>query len=81
MPATEPRTPTPSRPTTADADFYEATRSYVRTYVLWHGRSKAAETFGVSRHTLWRWLQLGQLGLSLPRAVTRAVGRAALKRA
>ena len=73
MPATQPRTPMRSR-TTTSGDLYEAIRSYVRTYVLWHGRAKAAETFGVSRHTLWRCLQLGQLGLSLPRAVTRAVG-------
>ena len=68
MPATEPKTPTASVTTTVDADLNKAIRSYVRTYVLWHGRAKTAETFGVSRHTLWRCLQRGQLGLSLPRA-------------
>ncbi len=47
---------------------------YVRTYVLWHGRARAAETFGVSRHTLWRFLERGRLGKSLPRAVIRTVG-------
>ena len=41
MPTTEPRTPTPSR-TATSGDLYEAIRSYVRTYVLWHGRAKAA---------------------------------------
>ena len=74
MPATKPGAATASKTTRADADLNEAIRSYVRTYVLWHGRTKAAETFGVSRHTLWRCLQRDQLGLSLPKAVTRAVG-------
>ena len=74
MPATGPRAKTTSKTTRTDADLNEAIRSYVRAYVLWHGRTKAAETFDVSRHTLWRCLQRGQLGLSLPRAVTRAVG-------
>ena len=74
MPATEPRTQTPSKRSRANADLNEAIRRYVRTYVLLHGRNKAAETFGVSRHTLWRCLQRDHLGLSLPRAVTRDVG-------
>ena len=46
----------------------------MRTYVLWHGRTKATETFGVSRHTLWRCLERGRLGKSLPRAVIKTVG-------
>ena len=57
-----------------DDDLDYAIRDYVRTYVLWHGRAKAAETFGVSRHTLWRCLERGQLGKALPRAVIKAVG-------
>ena len=52
----------------------DAIRDYVRTYVLWHGRAKAAETFGVSRYTLWRCMKQGSLGKSLPRAVIRIVG-------
>ena len=55
-------------------DLDSAIRGYVRTYALWHGRAKAAETFGVSRHTLWRCLERGRLGKSLPRAVVKAVG-------
>ena len=55
-------------------DLNYAIRDYVRTYVLWHGRAKAAETFGVSRHTIWRCLERGRLGKSLPRAVVKAVG-------
>ena len=55
-------------------DLDHAIRDYVRTYVLWYGRIKAAETFGVSRHTLWRCLEQGRLGKSLPKAVIEAVG-------
>ena len=74
MPATEPRTQRPRKTARTDPDLNEAIRSYVRTYVLWHGRTKAAETFEVSRFTLWRCLERGQLGLSLPKAVTAAAG-------
>ncbi len=52
----------------------DAIRRYVRTYALWHGRHQAAQRFVVSRHTLWRFLERGHLGRSLPRAVTGAVG-------
>ena len=74
MPATEPRTQRPRKTARTDPDLNEAIFSYVRTYVLWHGRTKAAETFGVSRHTLWRCLERDRLGLSLPKAVTATVG-------
>ena len=49
-----------------DGALTDAIRRYVRTYALWHGRAKAAETFGVSRHTLWRCLEHGRLGLPCP---------------
>ena len=55
-------------------DLNDAIRDYVRAYALWHGRPQAAQRFGVSRHTLWRFLERGHLGRSLPRAVTGAVG-------
>ena len=58
----------------AGDDLDYAIGEYVRTYVLWHGRARAAETFGVSRHTLWRFLERGHLGKSLPKAVIKAVG-------
>ena len=54
----------------------DAIRDYVRTHVLWYGRQKTMEKFGVSRHTLWRFLERGRLGKSLPRAVIRAAGDA-----
>ena len=52
----------------------DAIRDYVRTYALWHGRPQAARHFGVSRHTLWRCLERGHLGRSLPKAVINAEG-------
>ena len=55
-------------------DLDDAIGDYVRTYVLWHGQAKAVEKFGVSRYTLWRFLERGRLGKSLPRAVIEAVG-------
>ena len=34
----------------------------VRAYVWRHGRNRTAEDFGVSRHTLWRFLERGHMG-------------------
>ena len=65
--------PIPVEDEPAENDLDCAIRDYVRTYVLWHGRAKAAEKFGVSRHTLWRCLERGRLGKTLPRAVVKAV--------
>ncbi len=67
-------TPVPTNDATAgEAALDDAIRNYVRAYALWHGRPQAARRFGVSRHTLWRLLERGRLGRSLPRAVTGAV--------
>ena len=74
MTTTDAGTPIPAADETADGGLDDAIRDYVRTYVLWHGKAKAAERFGVSRHTLWRCLERGRLGKSLPRAVLNEVG-------
>ena len=74
MITTNTSTPIPVEEESHDDDLDHAIRDYVRTYVLWHGRAKAGETFGVSRHTLWRCLEQGHLGKSLPRAVIKAAG-------
>jgi hypothetical protein len=74
MTTTNTSTPIPVEDEPSDDHLNYAIRDYVRTYVLWHGRAKAAETFGVSRHTLWRCLERGRLGKSLPRAVVKIVG-------
>ena len=51
-----------------------AIRDYIDAYVYRHGRKRAAKAFGVSRHTLWRFLRRGQPGCSLPSAVLNTVG-------
>ena len=61
----------------AGADLEEAVRYYVRTYAVLHGRPKAAEALGVSRHTLWRFLSRGHAGRAIPRAVLERVGSSA----
>ena len=76
MTTTNTSTPIPVEDESHGDDLDYAIRDYVRTYALWHGRAKAAETFGVSRHTLWRCLERGRLGKSLPRAVIKTVGEA-----
>ena len=63
--------------TQAGPDLERAIRAYVRTYAVWHGRDRAARDFGVSRHTLWRFLQRGHLGRAIPRAVMHSVGHSA----
>ena len=57
-----------------DDDLDSAIRDYVHTYAFWRGRRKAMERFGVSRHTLWRFLDRGHMGRALPRAVLDSVG-------
>ena len=74
MTSTRTGTPIPAADETADGDLDDAIRDYVRTYALWHGRPQAARHFGVSRHTLWRCLERGRLGKTLPRAVLTEVG-------
>ena len=74
MKTTNTSTQLPVEAETHDDDLNYAIRDYLHTYVLWHGRAKAAETFGVSRHTLWRFLERGCPGKSLPSAVVKAVG-------
>ena len=69
--------PTPIKKALADGDLTHAIRRYVRTYVGLHGLGQAAKTLGVSRHTLWRFLERGQLGRAVPRAVLGDVGESA----
>ena len=73
----EPPTRTLNGATQAEADLERAVRAYVRTYAVLHGRPKAAEAFGVSRHTLWRFLNQGHKGRAIPRAVLERLGGSA----
>ena len=74
MTISEPGTLTPGKGALPDPDLEDAIREYLRTYVLWRGIRQATETFGVSRHTLWRYLRRGHTGRALPRAVLDVVG-------
>ncbi len=73
----EPRTRTPNGTTPPGPRFERAVREYVRAYALLHGRRKAAEHLGVSRHTLWRFLERGHMGHAVPVAVLNSVGESA----
>ena len=70
----EPRTQTSNGTTQAGPRLTRAIRNYVRAYASLHGRRKAAEDLGVSRHTLWRFLERGEMGRAVPSAVVNKVG-------
>ena len=67
--------PTPIKTALADSDLTDAIRRYVRTYVVLHGLGQAIKIVGVFRHTLWRFLNRGQLGRAVHRAVLGDVGK------
>ena len=70
----EPRTQALNGATQAGPRLTRVVRNYVRAYASLHGRRKAAEDLGVSRHTLWRFLERGEMGRAVPSAVVNKVG-------
>ncbi|MCY3881362.1 MAG: replication-relaxation family protein [Chloroflexi bacterium] len=52
----------------------DAVGDYLRAHIERHGRKATAAAFGVSRHTLWRFLERGRTGRALPQAVLERVG-------
>ena len=70
----EPRTQALNGTTQGRPHLERAVRHYVRAYAALHGRRKAAERLGVSRHTLWRFLERGEMGRAVPSAVLDSVG-------
>ena len=74
MTIVEPETRPEGKTATPNRDLERTIREYVRTYVLWRGIRQATATFGVSRHTLWRFLRRRHTGRALPRAVMGTVG-------
>ena len=74
MIVTEPRTRPLNGTTQAGPRLERAIRDYVRAYERRHGQRKTAEDLGVSRHTLWRFLERGHVGRAVPSAVLNAVG-------
>ncbi len=75
MVATNPQAARINGAAPAGPDLRRAVRGYVRAYASLHGRRKAAEDLGVSRHTLWRFLERGHMGRSVPSAVLSSVGK------
>ncbi len=70
----EPRTRPLNSRTQAGPLLGRAGWDYVRAHVRLYGQGKTAEVLGVSRHTLWRFLERGQLGRVVPSAVLNSVG-------
>ena len=74
MKTKEHATPPVSKVASAGDDLNYAIHRYVRAYTALRGRQAAVDHFGVSRHTLWRFLKRGHSGRSLPKAVLDNVG-------
>ncbi len=55
-------------------ELNDAFRRYVRAHVLWHGLGQTTRSLGVSRQTLWRFLEREHTGRAVPQAVLDAVG-------
>ena len=58
----------------SDVERIDSIRTYLRAHARQHGQQRTAERFGISRQTLWRFLERGQVGRTLPRAVLDTVG-------
>ena len=59
---------------THDPTLIDAIGDYLLAHIERRGHARTAEAFGVSRHTLWRFLERGQPGRALPRAVMARAG-------
>ena len=70
----EPRTQALNGTTQAGPHLERAVRDYARAHVRLYGQRKAAEDLGVSRHTLWRFVERGHAGRAVPSAVLSSVG-------
>ena len=57
-----------------ERELYYAIGDYLLAHIERHGHARTAEAFGVSRHTLWRFLERGRPGRALPRAVMAHAG-------
>ena len=57
-----------------DTELLEAIREYLLVHVRRHGHQQTADKFGVSRHTLWRFLWTEHVSPRLVAAVTAEFG-------
>ena len=58
----------------SDDPLIDAIWDYLNACTQQHGHQRTAERFGVSRQTLWRFLDCDRAGRRLPRAVLGSVG-------
>ena len=58
----------------SDPELIGAIWDYLNACTRQHGHQRTAERFGVSRQTLWRFLDRDQVGRRLPHAVLSSVG-------
>ena len=76
MPTKQPATPAPINNAAKENQALDnSIREYVRAHQRLHGQKKTAEALGVSRHTLWRYLEKGHQGRAVPAAVLSHVGK------
>ncbi|MDE0116009.1 MAG: replication-relaxation family protein [bacterium] len=76
MQAKRPATPAKTKNIKPDqADLNDAIREYVQAHQRRHGQKQTAESLGMSRHTLWRYLERGHGGRAVPAAVLDTVGQ------
>ena len=77
MTTMQPATPAPINGTKQEGRdaIDNAIRHYVRAHQRRHGQKRTAEALGVSRHTLWRYLEKSHAGRAVPAAVLDKVGQ------
>ena len=75
MTITSASAPVPVEEDPHDDDLDGTIRYYVRAHQRLHGQKQTAERLGVSRHTLWRYLERGHTGRAVPAAVLNKIGR------
>ena len=61
-------------PAPVEDELIDAIWDHLNASTQRRGQARTAERFGVSRQTLWRILERGQVGRRLPRAVLDSVG-------
>ncbi len=77
MQTKQPATPAPTQHAAGEnwEALHDAIRDYVDAHQRRHGQKRTAESLGVSRHTLWRYLEKGHAGRAVPAAVLNSVGK------
>ena len=79
MTTKQPATPAPTKQAAKENRdaLNDAIRDYVGAHQRRHGQKQTAESLGVSRHTLWRYVERGRAGRAVPAAVLNSVGKSA----